>query len=143
MVLESESESESRLLGNTGIGIRIGITCYWNRNWNWNHGFWKTLESESESESALVESGLESESLVSESFTTLIQTHASQSVTQSAFPGKIQHPCQSRYFARNRLIGQSVHIHTYNSSDHYQHYKSNYRAGNYSDKVYSTPVWSP
>ena len=72
MMLESESESESKFLGNTGIGIRIGINCYWNRNWNRNHGFWKTLESESES--TLVESELESESLVPESFTTLHDT---------------------------------------------------------------------
>ena len=67
-----ESESESKFLGHAGIGIRIGITCYWNRNWNRNHGFWKTLELESESESTLVESELESESLVPESFTALV-----------------------------------------------------------------------
>ena len=76
MMLESESESESKFLGNTGIGIRIGINCYWNRNWNRNHGFWKTLESESESESTQVESELEAESLVPESFTTLVYAHA-------------------------------------------------------------------
>ena len=75
MMLESESESESKFLGNTGIGIRIGINCYWNRNWNRNAGFWKTLESESESKSTLVESELESESLVPESFTTLVHVH--------------------------------------------------------------------
>ena len=75
MMLESESESESKFLGYTGIGIRIGIACYWNRNWNRNHGFWKTLESESES--ALMESELESESVVLESFTTLPMTDLS------------------------------------------------------------------
>ena len=74
MMLELESESESKFLGSTGIGNRIGITCYWNRNQNRNHGFWETLESESELESALVESELESESLVPESFTTLVKT---------------------------------------------------------------------
>ena len=62
-------ESESKILDYTGIGIRIGITRYWNQNWNRNPGFWKTLELES----ALVESELES--LVPESFTTLILSH--------------------------------------------------------------------
>ena len=47
----------------------------WNQSlvcWNRNHRFWKTLELESESESALVESELESKSLVPETFTTLL-----------------------------------------------------------------------
>ena len=74
MMLELEPESESKLLGNTGMGIRIEITCYWNRNQSRNHGVWETLESESELESALVESELESESVVPESFTTLTKT---------------------------------------------------------------------
>ena len=73
MMLESESESESKFLGHAGIGFRIRIACYWNRNWNRSHGFSETLESKSES--ALVESGLESESLVLESFTTLTDRH--------------------------------------------------------------------
>ena len=62
-----ESESEPKFLGNNGI--RIKIACSWNWIWNRNPGFWKILDSELES--ALVESKMESESLVLESFTTL------------------------------------------------------------------------
>ena len=89
-------------------GIRIGITCYW--NCNQNHGFWKTLELESESESTLVESELESESLVPESFTALVLLGLMANICAGTRPPPLSKCTKGKYHSCTVALSNGIEL---------------------------------